>query len=548
MNSHHTSEIDAMKVYLTFKQIIYETKFRQIFKIGLFATFFLAIGCNEDDSKLSAKPESQVTHRHINFQEFSKQFPEPAARLVQQNKKSAGNILQRGEVYDAQNDFTILTDKIFMGENEGGSYYTFQITRENGDFQGLENLVLVSDGEGGFTPLLTKYSLTDEELLTLSSGGKVEALGQKMTYEALEGVDFGGSSSAKGTPCMIHIVAYCEYENQDHDGGVLPNGQPCPGHAEALVMSGDCGNGGLFGPGYSDPGPGNGPGAGTGIGTGTGTGSGPGAGSPGTGSSNGGSAPPPEPPCQGRNCPPVITSPVMEEAPIDNCEELKKLLKVPTYPVVAPNKTVPKSIAYLQGRLSGLNPPSNEEGFNFRNDARSYADAVPYADTSPTSVIYSDDPDVYGGAHIHLESLHGMFSHEDIGTLHNFATRYNYNGQAPDYSIPVHVLVTKNKTYALKIDNWSRFNVVMRAIYNNETKKRTFKRNLEKTYQNLRKTNGTSQTDYELAFLNYLKEQHIFASLYRLTTPAAPEEKQNWEKLTIGGTVSYPTVLKNPCN
>lgn len=475
----------------------------------------IALSCSKEvyeDSPHEASTEG-LKIRHIKFGEFksNSQAYEKYALYEQTKQRKATSRMIEDTVYN----YIINTDQGKYIEDGAYNSYTFPVSKADiSPDSKIENVLFSLNNSGEYDTYLVKYDFTPEELLNFSE--------EDLNSHEVNYTYIGEDGKAAVLICVDIYREECGPPREgNNDGGSIDP------ECTWVLQSSTCGfAGGGGGPDEGNPG------------TGTGTGGG-GGGNPST---------PPQPPCHGGGCPPIITTPVMDEAPIDNCEELKKLLKVPTYPVVAPNKTVPKSIAYLQGRLSGFNPPSNEEGFNFRNDARSYADAVPYADTSPTSVIYSDDPDVYGGTHIHLESLYGMFSHEDIGTLHNFATHYNYNGQAPDYSIPVHVLVTKNKTYALKIDNWSRFNVVMRAIYNNETKKRTFKRNLEKTYQNLRKTNGTSQTDYELAFLNYLKEQHIFASLYRLTTPAESEEKQNWEKLTIGGTISSPIVLKNPCN
>lgn len=87
----------------------------------------LFLGCQTEELTVSdTRVESGIVHRHIDFETFSKQFPKPAEKLRKQNEKTSNN-MQRGGIYDPLNDFTILTDNIFMAERDGEVYFTFGI-------------------------------------------------------------------------------------------------------------------------------------------------------------------------------------------------------------------------------------------------------------------------------------------------------------------------------------------------------------------------------------------------------------------------------------
>jgi len=480
----------------------------RLLKSLLICSILALTSCQDDSADRTAASEINVIHRHLNFEQFSKLYPQTASRLVQQNEKSLSRSLQRGEVYDEQNDFTILTDKIFMGENEGGSYYTFQITRDNGDFQGLENLVLISDGEGGFIPLLTKYSLTDEELMALSNGGRVQDLGQKMTYEALEGVDFG-SSSSKGIPCMIHIVAYCSENHPDHNGGVY-NGAPCPAHAEALVMSGDCGNGGIFGPGYSDPGPGNGPGTGTGEGAG-----------PGTGSPGGGPTPP---------APPIITSPVMEEIYIDpKCRQLQAIKGQFLLPLMDLKNTLG------QNAETGYSLKKNGSGTNFTT--KLLVDVY-----KPREIKIPMRINQFGILHNHNKGAYEMFSMYDVNTLRAIANYYQApNGTAPPISMFMHVMVVKNKTYAIMIDDTVKLASIGRH-FNSDLEAEAYNDDLGDKYISRGTPDNANQEGLAKDFLKFVKDLGI--SLYRTDNTFGGK----WEKLELDPINNEGPLKSSDCN
>lgn len=267
----------------------------------------IIMSCNGDNADESTKElDHSITHRHISFEEFTEKNAEAALGLGKQNEKVAKKIMQKDGAYDAENDFTILTDKIFMAENEGGAYYTFQISRENGNFQGLENLILKSDGNGGFSAILSKYTLSDQEIEAVAAGQPIENLNQKTEFKSIETIDFGGIVSSKETPCQMFLVSYCSGNNPDHVGGFNPDGTNCPLHAEGIAIVGDCGNGGIG----NGPGNGNGnPGPGTGVpgDSPDGPGTTPG-GTSGPGTSGGTGGPNNNPPG-----PPVITTPVVDQ-------------------------------------------------------------------------------------------------------------------------------------------------------------------------------------------------------------------------------------------
>lgn len=140
-----------------------------------------------------------------------------------------------------------------------------------------------------------------------------------------------------------------------------------------------------------------------------------------------------------------------------------------------------------------------------------------------------------------------MFSHDDIPILRNFGTKYDYGGGSPNYSIPVNMLISKNGTYAIKIDRWGVFNAMMIDIYNNDDKKEIFRKKIEKRYSKFRDINhlpNGTVNDYEKTFLEFInKDYYLGISLYKLS-----EDMNKWTKLTLGGTVNNPTVIKTDSN
>lgn len=126
----------------------------RLLKTGMICCALAFLSCHDNlPYQIWNDTHGHSKHTYLDFETFYQQFPETASKVRSQNDK-AKNHLQRG-VYDPENDFTIETDKIFMGENEGGTYLTFVIQRESTNYEGIENLVLKSDEQGGYIPMLT---------------------------------------------------------------------------------------------------------------------------------------------------------------------------------------------------------------------------------------------------------------------------------------------------------------------------------------------------------------------------------------------------------
>ena len=309
------------------------------------------MGCQAEEATVSSTNlENHANHRHINFEKFSELFPQPASKILQQNDKST-RALGRNGVYDPVNDFTILTDEIFMAEKDGEIYFTFAITRENGDFSGLENLVLSSDGLGGFTPALAKYAITEAEKDKLERGEIVEDIAQKASIVPLENVDFGGISVSGKFTCYTLTISWCGEGN--HAGGI-DGGHSCPAHQEMTVPLGCDDDGG------SNPG---GPG-----------GNYPGTPSPGSGAGGGGggSAPyvpptngnPGNPPSNGPQDPGTGMNPGGGGS---GGGPKKPLITHPLY-IPVPPRTLDTFLFYLSAEeLSWLNNPNNSEAKNAIN-------------------------------------------------------------------------------------------------------------------------------------------------------------------------------------
>ena len=215
----------------------------------------MALSSCQDDTADNANEalENQVNHDYLNFERFSELFPKYAKRVTNKNKKSKEDA-SRG-VYDSINDFTILTDKIFMAENEGGTYVTFGVLKASQNAEGLDNLVLKLDINGGFTPILVHYDLSEEEKTLLITEDRFPDLANKLTYKFLDAVDFNFSASAAKELCVTFMVGYCEFGNHEHG---MENGKKCPGYKEkeSTTCSGGSGGGGGGSSGGGNPGTG----------------------------------------------------------------------------------------------------------------------------------------------------------------------------------------------------------------------------------------------------------------------------------------------------
>src|SRR5690606_2273830 len=204
----------------------------------------------------------------------------------------------------------------------------------------------------------------------------------------------------------------------------------------------------------------------------------------------------------------VVTTPVVEDEiglgnPLHqkNCEELNRLLEEPSYVIPAPKMSPKAAIIDLQGKLG----ESNEQGCVLSHNSGLNSFANPVANTQAAQINYPVYAGNYGGMHTHPANSYPpiipMFSTGDIKALLDFYDNYNnpYNTN-PDPSLFVHILVSSDGVYALKIEDISKLQQLA-AIYADEDELNDFKRRLERKFN--RHFNNMSQqltgyaTDYQ---------------------------------------------------
>jgi len=260
-------------------------KLRQIFKISLFATFFAAIGCNEDETP-SAHAQEHEEHlvKEISFEELLKrpEFSEAYGKVAKRQQKNKSSFQARSAMED-QYGFTIASDDAKVIETDSITSYTLRIERDISDPSYFENLVIQVDNNGEDTrALILKYNLTS--LIVPSEHGSVNFTAD------VEGtpIVFDASDSGKTAPIVCHyiIFTFCRQGGEVHLAG-----ERCTNTFDGPPMLVGCTGGGETGGGDDGSMPG---------------GSGPGSSGGGSGSGGSGGPNPYYPPN-----PPIITAPVI---------------------------------------------------------------------------------------------------------------------------------------------------------------------------------------------------------------------------------------------
>ncbi|HET8839137.1 MAG TPA: hypothetical protein VFM82_09135 [Flavobacteriaceae bacterium] len=153
-----------------------------------------------------------------------------------------------------------------------------------------------------------------------------------------------------------------------------------------------------------------------------------------------------------------------------------------------------------------------------------------------------------------LNPISQAFSVQDIAILFKIANTYN-NG-TPDYSIPVMILVSGQKAYALKINDFSKFSQ-LQDEFEDEIKYKTLTENLGDEFD--RRTSGynDSAKSYQELFLEYLQKKDMGLSLFAadksdleyINNGTSMENQPiHWKKLSLEGPPNNNEVVETPCN
>ncbi|KQT23977.1 hypothetical protein ASG22_08105 [Chryseobacterium sp. Leaf405] len=268
--------------------------------------------------------------------------------------------------------------------------------------------------------------------------------------------------------------------------------------------------------------------------------------SPGNGSSGSGSGVITTSPHGGGSLPDLLGNP---------CEKLKQLLNTPTS---LPPGAVSIKTALVDLKTKNMATATHEDGYSFFYDpanGQMYAKKVTTY-TADNTVEYVRTPNTFGGAHTHMNSLQGIFSHDDIMMENNFFFWFTSVPQGSvDVPIPVHIVVANNEVYALALEdaNISAFQQMMYEIYSDEFKRRKFRNNFEADFSNLQNSvTGEWNTDnsiLEERFLKFVtsidnstKHYNTKVSLYKSNASLT-----GWDKLSIVKNSNVFEIKKLPC-
>ena len=525
-------------------------------KLGilLFGISLAITGCQKDDDLIvttSEKLESNILKiKSISFEEL-KQNTLVYNKIT--DSKSKFNVTNSASkiVVDNTNNFSINTDAGIYIENGHHHSYTFEVERVNDVNYLLENLVL-NKIENGYETILYQYDVTQEEFDLISERKYVDLEG-KIIKTLLENSNISDEVLGK-----YFFNGNCYIDTQ-----VYVAGQSCPtGHDWSYVYAASQGNetqciylGNINGPtpgnwvtqstitpcdGQGGDGSTNPPDEGDGHG----------------GNNNNGSVDStPNTPC--RTCPVLDECPIdmiknendvcVPDPHIDNCEELQKLLEIPTYPISSPSVSPRNAIMDLQGKWT----QADENGYSFRHNSSLQAYAVEAPVVSSSEISFPSFPNIYGCAHTHPNNgvVIPMFSPGDIKSLLDFANIYN-NGSTIDPSLPVVIMVTIQGTYAIKIKSLTNLQELTNINNNIKQKKRfdrKLKRMLGRFYNKTTQTLTGSANQYQKAFLNFINDYDGNGSSLGLSLYKTDPTISSWEEITLDSSEIDGTKEK-PCN
>jgi hypothetical protein len=220
---------------------------------------------------------------------------------------------------------------------------------------------------------------------------------------------------------------------------------------------------------------------------------------------------------------------------IEKCEELNKLTD---------NQDIKNKINDLKSDLFANPDNRNEKGFRLfatsGNDVNSDAIDTGGAGEFPYHLTEA----VFGGVHTHpKKGLFPMFSVADILSLHKFWITYDNPNVPININKSVHILVTQQGTYALKIDNLPQlaiFNAAMMNTNELDKKETRLEGNYYSLYNQQQNQLGNS-FDHMKAFLKFLEKYSIGVSMYK-----ASDDLSSWTKKELNETGN--DIVDKNCN
>ena len=530
-------------------------KLKNYLKLGilLIGVSLFIVSCQKDDDlKSNTKEETKKFTITPLFSKDLENKKEIINKINDINKKDFKRTSLNKTITDSISGIEIKTEYANYIEYPDYNYhsYTFAVvnTPVNG---GLENVFLSLQADGSYKEFLAHYNVSQEEIDMMNTGQFVN-LENKITITELSNSSFSDATNNKvyydnDTMCWVNTTwipgSLCSegvHNYWDIVAGIIcvAQYQPTQGfhHTYNMFCNQDSGNNNSTTP-INNP-------------------------SNGTQSGAGGTSTPPQDETvvvtcntRGSNCLPEL-DPIREK----NCEELQKLLDMEADPTNSSPSTLKEVIADLKTGLPG----EYEEGYELKHtssDLDTSFDAVPPNRRDEGKCEYKVTINLYGGIHLHVNNANQyldskydpMFSHGDIFDLIKFQQNYNNpsDPNPPDNSLFVHLLVTYQGTYAIKIKNPLKFQE-LNNILSNRRDKRKFERRFDQRFLKHNDTNGNpagSPSDYETTLLKYINhERDLGISLFK-TVNDANGVPTNWEEITIvNGDTQNSNLVPKPCN
>lgn len=238
-----------------------------------------------------------------------------------------------------------------------------------------------------------------------------------------------------------------------------------------------------------------------------------------------------------------------------NCEELKKLLAETDYPIIAPAKSPKSAHEDLEGDLS----LKHEVGYTLIQNMSQQALAYKASGINYSKVKYPTAANVYGGMHTHQDNneIIPMFSWGDVKTLLDFYQEFD-NDSIVDKSLFVHVVVTYQGTYAIKINDPQKLQQ-LNEIYADEDDangdgvdefeqfRRRYDTTFRKTYNETTGLFTGGSLDFQKAFLKFITQKYdLGVSLYKAEENTDGEI--TWKKKTLNQVSNNTSVVETtPC-
>ncbi|WP_040281236.1 hypothetical protein [Psychroserpens damuponensis] len=533
--------------------------------ILLLGTLTCFTSCQKDDFKDPVEETGESRVKRISLSDFnnkvgnSKDYKE-LSRLFDVNKLKSKNA--QGRLVESDSA-TIATDEILMIEREDKIFYTFTIktttTNETGSFY---NLLVVTSLTGDIDN--TKiFEYTPSETWLQDKTQPFSGFMKLHENDIFNDDYMNNSFLSRGSgECLIGVGGHWECEDGFPDAPGTCNANsyswvvtgtygPCP---PELTQEEDD-NGVAVGPGSS----------------------GNGGGGSGSGSNNN---------SDDDDCVPSIDNPCDDDETVvipprdqdenttheKNCEELNKLTSPPGYnqpnPFIDDNHPGNTDGLNTNPRLAIVNADQSlnndvETGFSLRNDGI-FVQTGPYAKYMPANnqthgVDFHSYQNQYGTVHTHpsnssLRKWIPMFSVDDIYSVLQIRNLYtsspflnslNPNGDSLFVSVFIAEQNGNAKTYALKIDDITKFQSLM-TIKNNKRKWKKLKKELLDKYIDEANDHLGTELQYQRVLLEFIQENDLGVSLYKMeqTNQGTPQVQETWKKLKLG---LEDTIIDSQC-